>query len=129
MSHIKRSLPLLLSRLLIGGIFITTGWMKVSDMATTIGYFNTMHIPAFLAYVVGYSELIGGVLIVLGAFTCIATALLAVIMLFAIYFSYPLGMQFYMTPVAMLGGLLALHGAGAGKFALGCKCKICADKE
>ncbi len=115
----KRSdLALLVSRLIIGGIFITTGWMKVSDMATTIGFFAQMGIPSFLAYVVGYFELIGGVMIVLGLYTCLAAGVLGVIMLFAIWFSRSTGFQGVALPLATLGGLVALHGVCGGRYSL-----------
>ncbi len=118
MSASKKGVLLLLSRVIIGGIFIMTGWMKVADMAATVGYFHSMGIPAFLAYAVGYLELIGGALLVIGFWECWATAILAVIMVFAVYYSYPMGIQAYMAPLAILGGLLALIPSGAGKFSV-----------
>lgn len=118
----RADISLLLTRLIVGGIFIFSGWMKVSDMEATIGFFGQLGIPSFLAYVVGYLELIGGVMIVLGFWTCLAAAVLAVIMLFAIWFTREMGMQGFGLPLATLAALLALVGVCGGKYSLKCPC-------
>jgi putative oxidoreductase len=66
LSPTSKNLALLVIRIIIGGIFIYTGWMKIADMTSTVGYFASMGIPAFLAYIVGYAEFIGGILLVIG---------------------------------------------------------------
>lgn len=115
----KRShIALFLARLIIGGIFIYSGWLKVSDMAATVGYFAQMGIPAFFAYAVGYLEFIGGIMLVLGLYTCIIAAVLAVIVLFAIWYTRSMGFQGFATPLATLAALLALFGTCGGKFSL-----------
>ncbi|MES2023535.1 MAG: DoxX family protein [Patescibacteria group bacterium] len=113
-----RDVAILISRFIIGGIFIYAGWMKVSDMAQTIGFFSTLHIPTFLTYIVSYGEVLCGALLVLGLFSEIAKIFLAVVMIFAIYFTYKMGFQVYSTPLAMLGAILALLGSGAGKYSI-----------
>lgn len=118
MSSTKKDLLALVARIIIGGIFITAGWMKVADMASTIGFFATLGLPAFLAYIVGYLELIGGIMVVLGLCACKAEGILAIIMVFAIGYSYPMGLQGFMAPLALLGGLFALVAAGDGKYAI-----------
>lgn len=115
----KRShIALFLTRLIIGGIFIATGWMKVSDMAATVGYFAQMGIPAFFAYAVGYLEFIGGIMLVLGLYTCLIAAVLGIIMLFAIWYTRGMGFQGFTTPLATLAALLALFGVCGGKYSL-----------
>ena len=116
MSTQKKDILLLIVRLIIGGVFILAGWMKVSAMAQTIVSFGTMGIPAFLAYLVSYAELIGGVLLVLGIYSCIASAVLSIIMIVAVYFTYPGGMQMFGTPLATLAALLGLLASGAGNY-------------
>lgn len=108
----------LIARVILGGIFILAGWMKVADMTATVGFFAQLGIPAFLAYAVSYLELIGGVALVLGIFTDISSAILGIIMIFAIWFSRSAGMQGIMAPLAILGGLVSILGAGAGSFAV-----------
>lgn len=118
----RPNLALLVVRIIIGGIFIFSGWMKVSDMAQTLGFFSSLHIPAFLTYIVAYGELLGGILLVLGLWTCLVSAFLSIIMIVAIFLTIPMGPSGYMTPLATLAGLIALLGNGAGKFAI-CKSK------
>lgn len=110
---------LLVSRLIIGGIFIFSGWMKVSDMPTTIGFFASVGIPAVLAYVVAYAEVLGGLAIVLGLWTKLAASGLVIIMLGAIYFAAKIGgFQMAGLPLVTLAGLLSLIASGAGSIAL-----------
>ncbi len=110
---------LLVARLIIGGIFIAAGWMKIGShdaIAMTVGFFAQLGLPAFMAYVVGYLEVICGAMMLLGVFACKAEGVLAIIMAFAVYFSAPMGIQAYMAPLAILAGLLALVAAGDGRF-------------
>src|SRR6185437_16498062 len=50
----------------------------------TVGYFDSLGIPGFTAYVVALIELIGGIALILGIGTRIVSVLFAVIMLGAI---------------------------------------------
>ncbi|MBX4209099.1 DoxX family protein [Candidatus Parcubacteria bacterium] len=118
MSSKKKDILTLAVRLIVGGIFITAGWMKVSAMAATLGFFSSLGIPAFLVYIVSYSELIGGILVVLGLWTCAASFILAVIMAFAMWYSRSMGFQGIMAPLAILGGLLSIMASDAGAYAV-----------
>jgi putative oxidoreductase len=71
---------LLLARLSVGLLFMSTGWGKVTDLAKVTSYFVHLGIPApgFNAVLVGYSELIGGSLLVIGLLTRLATIPLVV---------------------------------------------------
>ena len=110
---------LLIARLVIGGIFIYAGWLKVSDMAGTIGMMAGLSIPVWLIYIVAYAEFIGGILVVLGLFTELAAVVLAVIMLVAAYLSREGGAPAYTLPFAVFAGLLGLF-SGPGHYSLGC---------
>jgi putative oxidoreductase len=130
----RKDISSLVVRLIIGGIFIAAGWMKVSDMASTLGFFNSLGISAFLTYAVSYLELIGGVAIVLGAWTCISSAVLAVIMIVAVVITYKGGLQAYGYPLVTLAGLVSLIGSCGGKFSVlkcgGCdSCSKCGGEE
>lgn len=114
----RQNICLLVARIIIGGIFIYSGWMKVSDMGQTIGFFATVGLPSIAAYVVAYAELIGGGLLLLGIFSELAALVLAAIMVGAIYFTWSAGPQMFMAPLALLGGLLAIAAAGAGHYAI-----------
>lgn len=114
----RPNLALLVIRIIIGGIFIVSGWMKVVDMTQTLGFFSSLHIPAFLTYIVAYGELIGGILLVIGLWTSVASAFLSIVMIVAIFVTIPMGSGAYMTPLATLAGLIAILGGGAGRFAI-----------
>jgi putative oxidoreductase len=114
----RKDISSLVVRLIIGGIFIAAGWMKVSNMEQTLGFFSSLGIPAFLTYAVSYLELIGGVAIVLGAWTCISAAVLAVIMAVAALITYKGGLQAYGYPLVTLAALISLTGSCGGKFSV-----------
>jgi putative oxidoreductase len=81
-----RWLALLLGRLAVGLLFLSTGWGKVHDLPKVATYFESLGIPApqFHAALVGYSELLCGSAIVVGLFTRLATIPLIVSMVVAI---------------------------------------------
>lgn len=81
-----RWLALLLGRLAVGLLFVSTGWGKVHDLPKVTAYFTSLGIPApgFHAVLVGYSELLCGSAIVIGLFTRLATIPLIVSMVVAI---------------------------------------------
>ena len=125
----RKDIVALVVRLIVGGIFIAAGWMKVTNMGGaegTIAGFAGMGIPAFLTYIVAYAEIIGGVFVVLGLWTCISSAVLAVIMIVAVFLMNKIG-QPYLYPLVTLAALVSLMGSCGGKYSvLGCsKCGSC----
>jgi putative oxidoreductase len=111
-------LALLVTRLIIGGIFVYTGWMKISDMAMTLSFFYTLHVPVFLVYIVSYGEFLGGILLILGLRTLFVSLFLSVIMVVAFCLTRTQGFQVFGLPLAMLSGLIAIAGCGAGKYSI-----------
>lgn len=81
-----RWIPQLLVRLFVGYFFVETGWGKVHNLDAMAQRFAGWGIPfpAFNAVLSGYTELIGGALIVLGLFTRLAAIPLFINMLVAI---------------------------------------------
>lgn len=79
-------LPLLVVRVCLGGLFLSTGWGKVHNLAKVTGFFTELHIPApaFNAALVGYSELICGALLLIGLASRLATIPLLVSMTVAL---------------------------------------------
>ena len=114
----KSDIASLIVRLTAGAVFIVAGWMKISDMTTTVSMFSSMHIPAFLTYMVGYGEFIGGILLVAGLFVEYSALYLMVIMIVAIYMTRKLGFQSYALPLSVLGSLASIAGLGGGKFSI-----------
>jgi putative oxidoreductase len=76
----------LVGRLAVGLLFMSTGWGKVHSLDKVTHFFESLGIPApgLNAVVVGYSELIGGTLLVIGLLTRLATVPLIVSMIVAI---------------------------------------------
>jgi putative oxidoreductase len=82
----QKPLALLLGRLAVGLLFMSTGWGKVHNLAKVTSFFETLGIPApgFHAVLVGYSELLCGTALVIGLLTRLATIPLIVSMIVAI---------------------------------------------
>jgi putative oxidoreductase len=59
---------LLVARMTVGILFVSTGWGKVHNIDQVTGLFTDLHIPApgFNAVLASYTELIGGALLVIG---------------------------------------------------------------
>src|SRR5688572_16662609 len=73
---------LLVLRVVVGAAFILHGWPKVNDVA---GFAEKTGVPWILGAAAAYSELVGGVLLILGLLTPVASGLLAVVMLVALF--------------------------------------------
>ena len=118
-SWVNVNTGLLFLRLGVGGIFIMTGWIKVSDMQGTVGFFASLGFAAFWAYLVTAIELLGGitVLLGLGVYTRVFAKLLSIIMIVAIYLVHG-NPSVAMAPIAILAMTLALMCTGPGKYSL-----------
>ena len=81
-----RPLALLLGRLSVGLLFLSTGWGKVHDIPKVTHFFETLGIPmpGLNAVVVGYSELLCGTALVVGLLSRLATVPLIVSMTVAL---------------------------------------------
>ena len=77
---------LLLIRLYWGWSFFEAGWGKFGNMAKVIGTFTEMHIPVpiFNAYLVATTETVGGLCLLLGLFSRVATIPLMITMIVAL---------------------------------------------
>ncbi len=84
MSTYSKYVPLIL-RIALGAVFIVHGFAKLTGMEGTIGFFGNIGIPfpAFSAWLVALVEFLGGISVLLGIFTRISAALIAVIMVVA----------------------------------------------
>ncbi len=110
---------LLVLRIGVGAIFIMTGWMKVSDLNATVGFFASLGFASFWAYLVTAVELLGGitVLLGLGIYTRVAAKLLAIVMIVAAYLLRH-DITMVMTPVLMFFATFALMCTGPGKYSV-----------
>lgn len=114
----QRDWGLLLLRVFIGVAFIAHGYTKVQNLPGTVEFFGGLGFSAFWAYLVAWVELLGGVALVAGLWTCLAGGLLAIVMLVVIWITK--GGSFFAIelPLVLLGGLLAIILVGPGKFRL-----------
>jgi putative oxidoreductase len=119
---------LLAARLLMGWIFIQSGWGKLMNMSGFIASMPRRGLPNFLGYVAPPVEFVGGILIVLGLATRYAAL---VMLLFVIIASFSSHRYWAVEPaqvanqsshfwknVTIKGGLVLLFITGAGRYAL-----------
>ena len=111
-------------RVVIGLVFLMHGSQKLLSLASTAAFFDSIGIPIaqVAAALVTALEILGGVALILGWFTRLVAALLAIDMAVAILtarmdggFFAPSGFEFELT---LLGGCLTLAVMGAGGFSL-----------
>ena len=126
-SGITADLGLLVARIVLGAIFAAHGYQKLVTfgLAGVTENFRGMGVPApeIAAPVVALVELVGGIALVLGAFTAIAGLLLAIDMLAAALIAHiPQGLFIDAGGWELVGalgaGALALAAVGAGRFSL-----------
>lgn len=81
----KNELGKVFLRVVVGLIFFVHGLSKFQGgINNTVGFFDSIGIPGFMAYVVALLELIGGIALILGIGTRFVSMLFAIIMLGAI---------------------------------------------
>lgn len=86
MMNKKYEIGALILRLITGFTFFLHGLSKFQGgIENTVGFFSSVGIPGFLAYIVAIIELAGGALVILGLGTRIIGVLFAVVMLGAIF--------------------------------------------
>lgn len=66
-----------------GSLFVAHAWLKLSvfTIAGTVGYFESLGLPGFLAYLTIFAELFGGIALILGIGTRLASLMLIPILL------------------------------------------------
>jgi uncharacterized membrane protein YphA (DoxX/SURF4 family) len=102
-----------LIRLALAVVFIFHGWQKWSNMDATVGFFGTLGLAPFFAYLVATVELLSGLAMLFGIWTRWAGYLIAIVMFFAIVLvkgklgfpGYELELTLFLTAlgVALLG--------------------------
>ena len=112
-----------MGRVLIALIFVMSGLNKMGNYANTAGWMDAMGVPGGLLPMVIVLEVFGGLAVIVGWQTKIASFLLAgFCILSAVIFHNNLGDQNeminFMKNIAMAGGFLFLTAHGAGNFSL-----------
>ncbi|MCR2805705.1 DoxX family protein [Paenibacillus soyae] len=81
----KTAVVSIIMRVVLGILFVFHGIDKFQMGLNNVeAWFSSIGIPGFLAYVVAYVELLGGIMLILGLFTRYAAGLLIVILIGAI---------------------------------------------
>jgi len=125
LNYLDRVQPiaLLVLRLALGAVMVGHGYHKVNGHVHDFaGFLTSMHIPAWLAYVVAVTEFLGGILILLGLFTRFAALAICIDMVVAILKVHLphglLGAGGYEFPLALAAIAFSLIFFGAGPVAL-----------
>lgn len=109
----------LLLRLALGLSMIVHGYEKVSTHAALhhfVHYVVTLGLPYWLGYVSAFTEFSGGILVVLGLFTRLASGLIAINMLVALFtvgIHQGFGIYNYIAELAAIALMLCFYGAGS----------------
>ena len=109
----------LLMRLLLSASMIYHGYDKVIPHAALnhyAHYIATLGLPAWLGYVSAFTELIGGILLLLGLFTRLAAAFVAINMyvaFFTVGIHQGFGIYSGILALAVIATMLLFYGAGA----------------
>lgn len=126
-------LVLLIARILIGWLFLTNGWMKLTNVAGATAYLTNLGVPSpgFMVWIVLLCELIIGVTLILGIAVRYASLLTIVFVAIATaiahrYWQYPAAQQAgqyanFCKNLAIIGGALMLFWAGAGRYSVDAK--------
>ena len=120
----------LIGRILIASIFLVSGISKLTDTPGTVAHMAGMGIPypETLAIVAGTAEVLGAIAILTGFLTRVASGGLILFMIpttliFHAFWDYEgqerlPQMVNFMKNLAIIGGLAALTGLGAGRFSI-----------
>ncbi|WP_159885590.1 DoxX family protein [Paenibacillus puerhi] len=83
---LNTNIGLLLFRVVLGLTFAIHGYQKFAGGIDNIsGWFQSIQLPGFTAYLVAVIELVGGIAVILGLGTRFISALFAIIMVVAIF--------------------------------------------
>src|SRR4249920_1144381 len=120
---------LLVGRILIGWIFVRSGYGKIFDIPAYAATFPARGLPTFLAYIAVPSEFLGGLALIFGFATRYAALVMAIFVLVATFSSHRYwdlteaaarraqDSNFYKN-MAILGGIFLLFVCGAGRLSL-----------
>ena len=120
---------LLIGRILLGWIFVRSGYGKLFNVEAVANSFPLRGIPAFLAYVAVPFEFFGGIALILGLATRYVVLGFVIFMLVATFSSHRYweftdaaarraqDSSFYKN-MAMLGGIFFLFVCGSGRLSL-----------
>ncbi len=104
-------------RIGVGVFMFLAGWEKITNLSGTVAGFAHMGFNPFWTYMAIAAEIVGGLAVLLGIGTRIASIFLTITMAVAI-FVVPKDLKSLMSPSIFLFASVALVLAGGGKFSL-----------
>lgn len=123
MSNSSQNHGAFITRIALGTILLAHGLLKVLvfTIPGTVGYFESIGLPGFVAYPIIFGEIAGGIALLLGVYTRAASLLTIPILLGATVAHVGNGWVFNNTGggwefpalLAVLAGIVALQGAGS----------------
>jgi putative oxidoreductase len=119
---------ILLARLLMGAIFVMSGWEKLTDIPHFVASAVNRGVPELLGYAAPFVEFLGGVLLITGLAARYTSLVIVVFITIASFSSHryweaapaQYAGQFnnFWKNVAMTGGAILLFVTGAGRYAI-----------
>jgi putative oxidoreductase len=119
---------LLAGRVLMGWIFISSGWRKLMDVPAFAATMPRRDLPIWLGYVAPPVEFIGGICLVFGFASRYAVLVMLLFMIIATfsshrYWNYPEAQRanqssHFWKNMSMTGGLVFLFIIGAGRYSI-----------
>lgn len=121
---------LLIARILLGWLFLASGWGKLMNIAGFTGYLTNLKVPApaLMAWIGAPVEFLVGITLILGIATRYAALLGVVFVIVATalahrYWEYPPAQvvaQYnnFLKNLAIVGGLLTVFVSGGGRLSL-----------
>lgn len=118
-------LGMFIIRLALASVFIGAGWMKLTHIDMVAGFFSQIQLGIFWVWLVALVEFIGGIALLFGMFTRLASALLAIIMLVVVFkVKWASGWAGMQGDVMILAMTLAVFFIGSRTWSL-CKTAKC----
>ncbi|KAA9376383.1 DoxX family protein [Microbispora cellulosiformans] len=118
---------LLITRVIVGIIFIAHGWEKFTSIDATTAFFKSAHVPlpGVSTLAAAALELVGGVALVLGLLLPVFGTLLVLDMLLAIFFVHAskgfwVSQGGYEFVLALAAAIIAIAYSGGGALAVDC---------
>jgi putative oxidoreductase len=120
---------LLIARILLGFIFVRSGWGKVMDLGAFAAGMPGRGVPLWLGYVAGPVEFLGGIALIFGFATRYAAMLMLLFVIVATLTSHRYweftdatqrrlqDVNFYKN-VCIMGGLIALFVSGGARLSI-----------
>jgi len=119
---------LLVGRVLMGWIFVSSGWRKLMDIPGFVKTMPNRDLPDFLGYIAPPVEFVGGIFLLVGfatRYTSLVMLLFIIIATFSShrYWNYPEAQRgnqnsHFLKNLSMMGGPILLFITGAGRYAV-----------